>query len=318
MKEWLDELRSAGVMHVASRLGLHRKRRRLSPCPACGVERSGTDKRPTVGVRGDDRGWKCHSCGTTGDAVDLVSYAVVGCRAGVAGSGFRKIRSWWLHGSAHSFPETPEYEPTRPPSEEIQRVLRACKRPSQVRLPGLAPFLAERGFQADTLRAGILPAPSWSGWEGIDWWPRGWIRKFPLVVPAYDGMGRIVSMHGRAIVDAVERKVTWPKGYDSGGLLFADPRYARRMLRNECTDADRLLIVEGFTDYLWATQTAPAKCAVIGIASGSAGALLLPTWPKGLNIYIGTDPDPTGDEYAVKVAAALSPHICRRLPLHSL
>lgn len=318
MQDWLDELKQAGVMGVAARLGLRQKKQRLEPCPVCNAERTGADRRPTVGVRRDNRGWKCHACGATGDAVDLASFAIVGCKASRAGSDFRKIRSWWLQDGPELVWEPSQYEVSRPPAEEVQRVLKACRAPSEASLPGLPAFLAKRGFNPRTVAAGILPPRSWDGWSGIRWWPRIWTEQFPLVIPAFTGAGNLVSIHGRSIDDSATRKTTWPKGHDSAGLLFADSRYARRMLRNQPTDAETLLIVEGLTDYLWAVQTAPDRCAVIGIASGSANALQLPRWPKGLRFYIGCDPDPTGDSYAVKVAEALSPHTCRRLPLHIL
>ena len=318
MNDWLEDMKQAGVLGVAARLGLRHKRQRLEPCPVCNAERSGADKRPTVGVRRDNRGWKCHSCGVTGDAVDLASLALIGCKAGKAGAEFRKIRSWWLEDGPELAWEPAQYEVTRPPAKELERVLRACERPSESSLPALPGFLAKRGFDPNAVAAGILPPRDWAGWIGIDWWPAPWVDQFPLVIPAFTGTGQLVSMHGRSIDDSAKRKTTWPKGHNSAGLLFADSRYARRMLRNQTTDAETLLVVEGLTDYLWAVQTAPARCGVIGIASGSATSLKLPRWPENLRFYVGSDPDPTGDAYAVKVAEALAPHTCRRLPLHIL
>ena len=57
MQDWLDDLKQAGVLGVAARLGLRQKKQRLEPCPVCNAERSGADKRPTVGVRRDNKGW---------------------------------------------------------------------------------------------------------------------------------------------------------------------------------------------------------------------------------------------------------------------
>ena len=318
MQDWLSDLKNAGVMGVAQRLGLRHKKQRIEPCPVCNAERTSKDKRPAVGVRRDNKGWKCHSCGATGDAVDLASLALIGCKAGSAGTDFRKIRAWWLEDGPELSWAVSQYEVSRPPIEELQRVLRACRRPSEVSLPALPGFLAKRGFDPNKVAAGILPPSDWHGWYGIKWWPRQWIEQFPLVIPAFTGAGKLASMHGRSIDDSATRKTTWPKGHDSAGLLFADSRYARKMLRNQPTDADTLLVVEGMTDYLWAVQTAPERCGIIGIASGSANALKLPKWPKDMKFFVGSDPDPTGDAYAVKVAEALAPHTCRRLPLHIL
>jgi 5S rRNA maturation endonuclease (ribonuclease M5) len=138
------------------------------------------------------------------------------------------------------------------------------------------------------------------------------------VIPAYDHTGAARSIHARAIDDSAIRKTTWPQGVDSKGLFFADPRLARPMLRGKGTKADKVLICEGLTDYLWSVQSAPEDCAVIGIASGSIASLNLVRWPSDVKIYIGADPDAAGDRYASEIAASLSSIPCRRIPLHTL
>lgn len=73
---WIDEVNETNVGELASLLKFKKTRGNgLSPCPACGAEHRGsTDKRGPVGVRGDDRGWRCFVCDAAGDTVELLAY----------------------------------------------------------------------------------------------------------------------------------------------------------------------------------------------------------------------------------------------------
>ena len=73
-----------------------------------------------------------------------------------------------------------------------------------------------------------------------------------------------------------------------------------------------VLVCEGETDFLAAVtawgdgpglETAPA---VIGIVSGAWTVDLAGRVPNGCTVTIATDPDPTGDGYAAKIAATLA------------
>ena len=329
---WVDELKSAGAQNIAARLGMTRKRHRVGPCPACGVERSSKDRRPPVGLRPDDTGWKCHACSTTGDVIDLISWALLGRRAKDAGAEFRKIKVWAEEGEALVQSSVAEWEPILPPEDEVRMILKACAPVASVQSAKLAAFLGRRGFNPSRIPAGVLPSPGWPGWQKISkveierkgrttlvpWWPAKWAAIWPLVIPAYDYSGRPRSIHARAIDDRAIRKTTWPQGVHSKGLFFADPHLARPMLRGQPFQGDKILICEGLTDYLWSVQSAPERCAVIGIASGSISSMKALHWPVDAKIYIGADPDPTGDRYAAEIAAAISPILCRRIPLHIL
>ena len=77
---WLRAAESIAVLEIASRLGLQvRQNNSLAPCPNCNaVQRGSSDKRGPIGVRSDNKGWKCHRCQSTGSGIDLVSYALNG------------------------------------------------------------------------------------------------------------------------------------------------------------------------------------------------------------------------------------------------
>lgn len=120
-------------------------------------------------------------------------------------------------------------------------------------------------------------------------------------------------MHGIAISSDAPRKTTWPKGADSRELLFAD-RNMRAVLRGDRPWPDRVLFVEGGTDFLTASPQMPT----IGVSAGAAAALRLVRPPPTTRLYVGTDPDHVGDVYAKQIADALSPNITRRVPLHRL
>ena len=260
--------------------------------------------------------------------IDLVSWALIDCKGSDAGDKFTKLRSWVNDGRSVYSPVREERRVVRPPQDEVLAVLKASTPVAQAKDPKVAAFLGRRGFRPSVTPAAILPPSNWGGWSKLTWsgndrdrttwWPRRWADLWPLVVPAYNGIGKLVSLHGRAVDDSAPRKTTWPKGVDSGGLLFAERRYARKLLKKIPCEADKLLIVEGLTDYLWSVQSAPDGCAVMGIASGSISALRLTKFPKDLKVYIGADPDEAGDRYAQKIASTLLQFPCRRIPLHSL
>ena len=79
---WIDAMRGASIRSVAHELGLLVAPARgasggsIYGCPACGGERrhaSRRDRRGAIGIRKDDRGWRCHECDSSGDAIDLVA-----------------------------------------------------------------------------------------------------------------------------------------------------------------------------------------------------------------------------------------------------
>lgn len=80
--DWFSQVRAHAVTAVGVAFGLTKTRGRgLSPCPACSAGKrhpSRGDQRGAVGVRGDELGWRCHECDTSGDAVTLAALVVTG------------------------------------------------------------------------------------------------------------------------------------------------------------------------------------------------------------------------------------------------
>ena len=76
---WMNEAEKVPVQAVAQKLGLTPgKSGSFGPCPCCGsVVRGSTDKRGPIGIRRDQKGWKCHKCGMVGSGIDLVAARLV-------------------------------------------------------------------------------------------------------------------------------------------------------------------------------------------------------------------------------------------------
>jgi hypothetical protein len=304
--DWLDDARAAPFPQVASSLGMAMRAKRWGPCPACGATSTRNDKRPPIG-RVNCKGWICNACKAGGDVLDLVSFQVNGVKASKAGRDFKKIGLFFRNGEpdAGGFERREVPEPTvkRLDSQEIAAVLHASKRAASSRRDDVRRFIMKRKYSNPP--AWVLP----NGWSA-PWWP--W-RDFPLVVPAFNGNGALLGIHGRAVGPAPKRKTTWPKGVDCRGLVFADPQMGVPMLRVK-RKAPRALIVEGMTDYLWAAESQAGRCAVFGIASGSASALQLVDF-RGVEVFVGVDDDKAGRRYAKVVAESIAPTPCRMLPL---
>ena len=80
---WIDEVgQRATVQEAASAVGMKRVRgNSLTPCPACGADQRGSaDRRGPIGVRRDDKGWKCFKCEASGDALELATLRWTGQR----------------------------------------------------------------------------------------------------------------------------------------------------------------------------------------------------------------------------------------------
>ena len=79
-ESWIARVNALGVAAVAAALDLTElPGGSWATCPACTNEKRGShDKRGAIGVRRDGRGWRCHSCGTTGDAIALAAWVIAG------------------------------------------------------------------------------------------------------------------------------------------------------------------------------------------------------------------------------------------------
>lgn len=310
---------------------------RWGPCPACKVD----PKRGAVYLGHGGTSWTCTRCEATGDGIDLVSFVLIGCKGRDAGPRFPEVLAWLKdrHHITIEAKDQPEPEPVRPPITTLAGALRACT-PAHLHHDA-SKFLASRGILGP-VPAGVLPSDF-----GTDWWPRPFTDNWPLVVPCFTGDGHLGGMHGRAIYnDLVKaerwterractgdgphawvrvpagkstkvvcsvchveqgRKSTWPRKVSSQGLLFADPTIARPWLQGG-TPPERVLIVEGITDFLAACSVNDGL-PILGIESGSHKAFRLMRWADDCRVTFATDNDAAGDGYAKRILEHLPPSV---------
>jgi len=201
-------------------------------------------------------------------------------------------------------PDAPERrkEPTRAPEEELRRAFTTGTRAD--RHPEARAYLEGRGFVTEDA---WVVAPGFTA----EWWPTTFSRRWPIIVPTFNGHGQLRGLHGIAIDrDMAGRKTTWPKGVDSAGLLFACPA-ALEWMRGG-TPPPVVVLAEGATDFLHAASL--REYPVLGIESGSADALRLLKWVDGQVVVEAMDHDPAGDRYRVKIRKAIPD----RIPVRSI
>jgi 5S rRNA maturation endonuclease (ribonuclease M5) len=95
-------------------------------------------------------------------------------------------------------------------------------------------------------------------------------------------------------------------------------RHAVKMMKGSVEDLDGVLFVEGITDFIKVSSEAEKesiKLAVLGGTSGSFGSVGKLNIPEGVDVFVGTDPDAKGDEYARTIQMQLGSRVCYRLPL---
>lgn len=323
---WLDqarELRADAV--VAAMPGVDVRRRGFGPCPWCAATtRSSKDKRPPVMWHKNGETCKCVYCGVYGGGLWVAAGLVFG-RGPRTGDNWRPVRDWLASVSLVEVDDASTIRPHRmvaprpspvvvedlqpPPVEEVEAFLREhARRPETVR--SVASYLNDRSIPIDAPCAAlVLTMEEWP-----EWWP--WGTEYPLAVGGYDGHGKLRSVHARAIREDVKGKTRWPKGY-AAGWLFLDPWKARPMLEGKDTEVERVVVVEGLTDYLAVAGYArhDTRLAVIGGTAGSWRHLGDARLPTHCTVYIATDNDPTGDKYAAEIASVLAHHDCRRVHL---
>ena len=283
------------LLDAFARLGITAKGRRWGPCPSCGEAcTSRGDSRPPLLMRGSR--WRCLRCEDWGDALDAVSLRQWGAKGRM-----RDARRWLGLNETIEVKHVAPPPPEHPPADELRRLLGAS--------------VPVQGEALEWLRGRDIPTAvgARSVRSGSKWWP--WAREYPIVMGAYDGLGRLKSIHGRRISGSGP-KTRWPKGYSSRGLVLGTPTGVA-MLRQELTPT-ALVIAEGLTDTLWAAARAGPDIAVLGYESGSLGAIQLARIPESTRIYCATDPDGAGDKYSDLITQTLYPRPVARLPLQLL
>jgi 5S rRNA maturation endonuclease (ribonuclease M5) len=95
-------------------------------------------------------------------------------------------------------------------------------------------------------------------------------------------------------------------------------RHAVKMMKGDSKGIESVLFVEGLTDFLKVVSEAEResmRVAVFGGTSGSFRSAGKINIPDEIDVYVGTDPDAKGDEYAQTIQMQLSSRTCYRLPL---
>lgn len=334
----IDQVKAHGTAGVARAFGFTvspdpgRPPRWVSPCPACGEatrHHKTKDRRGAVGLTRDAAGWRCFQCDASGDAFGFAAWAELkrAPRRGDARAVLEVCAGLGLcddptgkaaaRGVVRRMPSPPPVEAPRlerPPAGELAALWRCAQPLAEVssRDPARA-YLEARGFAPDRLAwAGDMVRVLSTDAGPPGWWPAPWCSTWPVVFPAYDALGRMVSIHARAVSKMAEPKTRWPKGYAAGGLLFADET-ARTFLQAggdvaAIAGLEAVVIAEGATDTLKLAQVlegSPVTWGVLGYTSGSGPALEHIAWPSTLPCLVAVDDDDAGDAYAVEVRRAL-------------
>lgn len=324
---WLKKVESIAVSGIAKNLGMSiMKGGSSGPCPYCNAEQRGsTDKRGPIGFRRDDLGWKCHKCGNGGSGIDLVCYSICGKSFKEAQSSDKDKTREWFEGSKNLEVITPEkakkLNNSRPPRQEVHSLWKSSLKLHEVpKEDPVLSFLESRNLNMEALaRTGVARVtPSKRDYQWPKWWPGGRSMTWRLIVPAFDVSGAFCSLHARAVCDTNGApKTLWPSGFQAGGL-FMPNRYAVKMMQGKQADIDGVLFVEGITDFLKVSSEAEResiKLAIFGGTSGSFGSAGKLNIPDGMDVFVGTDPDQKGDEYASTIQMQLGSTVCYRLPL---
>ena len=327
---WLQQAEKIAVSEVAQRLGLKPlKSNSWGPCPNCNaVERGSKDKRGTIGLRTDNVGWSCHRCDAKGSGIDLVSFHTGGSKFKHLDQLNKKKVQVWFEGEISDgakISEKPQkLRGSRPPLAEVHSLWKSSSKLNEVDANDTAiSFLKTRNLNLAALsKSGVVritPEKSQYSWPA--WWPPGRSQLWRVIVPAFNELGQFVSVHGRAVrPPSAGPKTLWPKGFEAKGL-FMPNRYAVKILRGQAVDVDGILFVEGLTDFMKCSaevEDQGLKIAVLAGTSGSFGIVSKLKIPKKTKIYIGTDPDEQGREYANRIQLQLADRISYRIPLEDL
>jgi hypothetical protein len=294
---------------LAQAEGLHHRGsgRNRCECPGC---KNGDPRGVSIGEHDGVGVWRCfrddQHCGT---ALDFLMYSR-GLSLADAAAELRQRMGF--AGSDRPPPRRPNTPSSRPPAVEVARLWAQCRPLSFI--PDVAAAWDARGLDVVTIEdrdlARALPTgiqmPRWA------WGPHGrWDSPYRLIVPMFDAVGHLVSLHARAARGANPKGLS-PAGHAIAGTVMADA-LARRMLAGDAPDDLRrssLLIAEGVPDFLtWATHWGDAAenaPAVLGVIAGSWTSEVAARVPTGMRVGIATHADDAGEGYARGIAATLA------------
>ena len=335
---WIDSVKGHGVMAVADMLGYKRGRSRsLTPCPACKAQHRGSsDRRGAVGVRTDDKGWRCFACDRAGDGVDLLAYHVLDApMVALNRDQFAEVRSkaasMGLCQSSEPGAKITRYVPA-PPKPQQQR-----EEPQQWSGPfkwsddlmqrcidslwsedgsATLAYLNSRGFLDDTLKAWFIGALVVRN-------PSGKIVEQHVAIPVLDKAGNAVNMRFRSVPGTcLYCEGTGCKRCKQGKVKKAYRRSPGRPttlfgIRTLSADKKRdVIITEGELDAIALWQLGFQE----HIVSGTAGAgHWEDEWLDALEPYrhfiLAYDADDAGEKGAKSVADKLGKDRCSRVRL---
>lgn len=296
MDAWIsDALRDTPLEQVAAEMG-HRRARgrgRFEPCPSCGGEGRGCS---IYRAREGHSRWKCHRCGMSGDAIDLVALHLTGDRY----QGQQQVADWWRARDPERAPDLPAPQwaaPSTdyPPAAEVARMLGRCRHPAG----SVEHWLRSRGVDAGALAgAGVVgelgtSPEAWAVYSGDSWARQG----YRAVVPMVDAAGAIRSVRARQVWSGADRpKALPPTGYSASGLMMAGRR-ERQALAGGALRA--VVLVEGEPAWLRWWAMGPGV-PTLGIVAGSWSE----AWTerlRGARVLVVTDHDEAGDRYAERI-----------------
>ena len=334
MTTWYEQAISYPLEAIAKALGMkpHRSKGRWGPCPSCGAEKE-TDKkgksltRPPLKFYKNSKGanvWLCnnHGCNAYGNIFDLVAYKKEG--QPTENVGWKRIRELFetleiCERTVENFMEKKDIE--YPPVEEIFAMLKASTPIPKSSSPMISRWCKTRGLDKTKVQAGLidrnfdcssLTQKTWHD-KTLPWWLDKWKKQFPILIPLVDYKGDLKSLIGRA-TNADKRKQSCPLGYSTAELFFAN-KNARLFLKKE-KRPEKIWICEGEVDYLTLAQF--DQLTVIGIRSGSLSHLQLMPWHICQKVYVATDNDQQGDNFANQIKKLVQPAQPERVDVRKL
>lgn len=225
----------------------------ISPCPSCGAERrSRRDRRGPIGIRPDDRGWRCHRCDAHGNAVNLAAWVLLGAYK-PPDSDWRRLQARCAEAGLCDAPFDPSpHSPffsarrsprrceehwrvsqrppaaIRPPVAEVRDLWQACR--SVTSDEEVAAWLVARGLEPENCAAWDLvrALPSELSLPGWARFGRPWTQSgHRVIIPMYGPQGALETLHARALAPRDPKgrdKAASPKGAQVAGTIMADRR----------------------------------------------------------------------------------------------
>jgi len=329
LMSWIDDAKSLPFAVVAGSAGMMcgPKMQRWTPCPSCGEAEDSTGRNVVRSWQKNDKWrWKCNSCLVSGDVIDLASIITNNCLYGEATREqrvqVRKFFAKWGQQPITRDYKAPESVVSYPNSQELMNLWDSATPVDNVEDKNLSRWLASRRlmptFEARMVDrnfdCGKLTFVQDSKGKNKPWFPSKWKKRFPLLFPLYDNNGQMKSVQARTLDQRPHKlKSVAPVGHSCRGLFFAN--FMARNIMSGISHADTLWIVEGEVDY---ASVAQYDVPVIGIKSGSIGALKAIRWPEKLNVIIATDCDEQGHKYAERIIEAVAPLKTYRIDLENL